>query len=151
VSGDVATCSAAYPTATVPAGPNTITVSYAGTSDYPANSGTGTLTVNQPLTVQIMSSTTLVKLGNGTYQATVTVSNTGSGTATNVVVTSLALGSVSGAPAPQTLGSIAGGSSANAVFIVPASAGAPGAATVIKVSGSYTGGTFGGSTRATLP
>ena len=88
----------------------------------------------------------------GSYLATVTVTNTGTGTAQNVVLTSAVLGSASGTPGSQPLISIPpSGGIAVATVAFPASAGAPGAAAVEKFTGTYTGGTFGGSFRATLP
>jgi hypothetical protein len=89
---------------------------------------------------------------DGSYLATVTVTNTGTGTAQNVALTSAVLGSASGTPGSQPLVSIPpNGGTAVATVAFPASAGAPGASTVVKLTGTYTGGTFGGSSRAVLP
>jgi len=52
---------------------------------------------------------------------------------------------------PLSLGGIAPGVSETAVLTIPANAGAPGSGAVVKASGTYTGGTFGGSYRTTLP
>jgi hypothetical protein len=37
------------------------------------------------------------------------------------------------------------------MIVFPTSAGLPGAAAVERITGSYTGGTFGGSIRAVIP
>ena len=102
-------------------------------------------------TVQLVTTATLTKVGGG-YQATVTVKNNGTGTAQNVQLTGATLGSAAGAAIPQTLGDIApGGGSAVVTVTFPSTAGVSGAATVERFTGSYTGGTFGGSLRAVFP
>ena len=88
--------------------------------------------------------------GDG-YQATVVVSNRGTSTARNVVVTTATLGASSGAPTPQSLGNIAPGAYAMATVNFPASVGASGAAVIERYSGTYNGGSFIGSLRAVLP
>ena len=102
-------------------------------------------------TVQLATSASLVKLGDGSYQATVTVANTGSGTAQSVQLTGATLGRANGSPVPDSLGAIQAGDSAIATILFPSSAGAPGAAVVEHYTGTYTGGSFGGSIRAALP
>jgi GH35 family endo-1,4-beta-xylanase len=102
-------------------------------------------------TVNIVTSATRSKLGDGSYQATVSLTNTGTGAAQNVVVSAATLGSAAGSPLPKTVGNIPAGGVASAVFTFPASAGAPGAAVVERYSGTHSGGTFGGSLRVVLP
>jgi hypothetical protein len=106
--------------------------------------------VTREIPPQLITTSSLVVLEDGSYQATVTVSNTG-GTAQDVTLTGSTLGSASGSPTPQSLGTIAPGGSAVGTLTFPSSAGAPGEAIVIRVTGTYTGGTFGGSFRAKLP
>jgi hypothetical protein len=102
-------------------------------------------------TVQLVTRATLTKVSGG-YQATVTITNNGTGTAQNVQLTGAVLGSASGSPLPQVFGNIApNGGSASAIVTFPASAGNSGAATAEKYSGSYTTGNFSTSIRATLP
>jgi regulation of enolase protein 1 (concanavalin A-like superfamily) len=151
VNGNTETCTANYPTASLAPGNSTITVTYAGDTNYAPGSATATLTVSGPANVQLVTTTALALQNDGSYQATVTVSNTGSSAAQNVALTSVLLGSASGAPVPQSLGDIAPGEHVTSVVSVPASAGAPGSAAIAKVTGTYTGGTFGGSARTTLP
>ena len=88
---------------------------------------------------------------DGAYIISVTVTNSGGATAQNVVLTGLKLNSVAGTPASRTLGAIPAGTSASAAFTVPMSAGASGASVVEQINGTYTGGTFGGSSRVNLP
>ena len=115
-----------------------------------------TVTINAAATVagvvKLITTTSLAVQTDGSYLATVTVTNTGTGTAQNVALTSAVLGSASGTPGSQPLVSIPpNGGVAVATVAFPASAGAPGASTVVKLTGTYTGGTFGGSSRAVLP
>ncbi len=100
--------------------------------------------------VQLTTTASLAKVGTS-YQATITVTNNGAGLAPNVTLTSATLGSASGATIPATLGDIAPKSSATVVLTFPASAGADHTAAVEKYTGTYTGGSFGSSVRATLP
>jgi hypothetical protein len=99
---------------------------------------------------QLITTSSFAKLGDGSYQATVTVSNSG-GTAQNVVLTGSVLGSANGTPATVPLGTIGPGGNAVATISFPASAGVSGTKVIEKLTGTYTGGTFGGSFRATLP
>jgi hypothetical protein len=102
-------------------------------------------------TVQLITTSALSKIAGG-YQAVVTVANNGTGTAQNVQLTSAALGAASGTTIPASLGNIAhGGGTASVTLTFPSSAGADAAPVVLKLAGAYTGGTFGGSTRAVLP
>jgi predicted extracellular nuclease len=101
-------------------------------------------------TVQLATTASLAIAGGG-YQATVTVKNNGTGTAQNVTLTGATLGAATGSPLPYALGDVQPGASAVATFFFPASAGTPGSAVIEKYTGTYTGGTFGGSIRASLP
>jgi hypothetical protein len=102
-------------------------------------------------TVKLLTTASLYAAGDGSYQAVLTVKNTGTGTAQAVELTGAALGSVAGTASPAALGDIQPGGSAITTVAFPASAGAPGTASVERYTGTYTGGTFGGSLRATLP
>jgi hypothetical protein len=88
---------------------------------------------------------------SGGYRMVVTVQNTGNVTASNVQLTQTALGAATGGTIPATLGDIASGGSASVTLTFPSTAGADGARVVEKLSGTYNGGTFGGSFRAVLP
>ena len=88
---------------------------------------------------------------SGGYQMVVTVQNTGNVTASNVQLTAATLGGATGGPIPASLGDIASGGSASVTLTFPSSVGADGARTVESLSGTYNGGTFGGSFRAILP
>jgi endo-1,4-beta-xylanase len=116
---------------------------------------TGTLVTTAvtlvPGAVQLVTTASLSQLGGGTYGATVTVTNNGTRTAQKVTLTSATLGSAPGTAIPQSLGDLPPGASASGTLVFPASAGAPGATVLERYSGSYTGGTFGGSIRAMLP
>jgi hypothetical protein len=111
----------------------------------------GTLTVSAAPTVVLTTTATLTKVSGG-YQATIKITNSGSGPATNVLVTTATLGVASGSPLPQSLGTLAaGGGSATFTVTFPLSAGTDGATVIEKYAGTYTGGSFTGSLRAVLP
>jgi hypothetical protein len=102
-------------------------------------------------TVALTTAQSIAMQSDGSYLVTVTVTNSGTGAAENVTITNVAVGSVPAATLPDSLGAIAAGGSATATFSLPASAGAPNSRIVEIINGKYTGGSFGGSYRATLP
>jgi uncharacterized repeat protein (TIGR01451 family) len=137
---------------------NSATVSGGGTGS-PATSNDVT-NINAATTVcgtvQLTTTASLVKLGNGSYQATVLIVNNGTGTAQNVKLTAATLGVPSGTPIPQTIGNLVpGGGFAYATVTFPSSAGTSGSSVAEKYTGTYTAcptsGSFGASIRATLP
>ncbi len=102
-------------------------------------------------TVVITTTATLTTVSGG-YQATIHATNSGTGPAANVQLTSASLGAATGSPLPLNLGTLAaGGGSATVTVAFPASAGSNGAGAVEKFAGTYTGGTFAASIRAVLP
>jgi hypothetical protein len=102
-------------------------------------------------TVQLITTAMLSKLNGGRYQAVITVTNNGTGTAQNVQLTGATLGAASAA-VPISLGSIPhGGGMAMATLTFSSSAGVDGAAAAERYTGTYMGGTFGASIRASLP
>ena len=121
---------------------------WSSTSPQTVNlTGTGVLAG----TVQLITTAVLSKLSGGGYQAVVTVTNNGTGTAQNVQLTGATLGAASAA-VPVSLGNIShGGGTAVATLTFSSSAGADGAAAAERYTGTYTGGTFGASIRASLP
>ena len=132
-------------------GPGTVSVtaSQAGNANYSAAAPlTQTIVAG---TVQLVTTTVLSTVSGG-YQAVVTVTNNGNGTAQNVELTSASLGTAAGSVLPASLQTIPGaGGSAMVTLTFPSSAGADGAGVVERLAGTYTGGTFGGSFRAILP
>jgi hypothetical protein len=111
----------------------------------------GQIQLSYPGTTTLVTTAKLFTQSGGGYQASVTVTNTGTGTAQNVQLSTATLGTASGVVAPISLGNILAGQSTSFVVNFPASAGADGAGVVEKFNGTYTGGTFGGSFRAVLP
>jgi hypothetical protein len=82
----------------------------------------------------------------------ITVTNTGAGTVSNVVLSSATLGTTSGTPLPQSVASIAEGGSYTFLVSVPGSAGVDGTGVAEKYAGTVTGGSFSASVRSvTLP
>ena len=80
--------------------------------------------------------------------ATITLCNSGTATANSVVLTTAALGGVSGTPLPQSLGNLAPGASATTTVTFT---GAPSGSTTLQVGGTYTGGSFNSSRKVTAP
>jgi hypothetical protein len=86
------------------------------------------------------------------YTMVVTVTNNGNVDAPNVELTAATLGSTAtGSTLPISLGTIAVNSSEQVTLTFPGSAGNDGARSVETLSGTYSGGTFGGSLRTVLP
>jgi hypothetical protein len=102
-------------------------------------------------TVQLVSTAQLLILGDGGYEAIITVKNNGTGTAPAVTLTGATLGSAPGSTVPVSLGDIQPGASAIAAIAFPSTAGTPGSLGIERYSGTYSGGTFGASLRVTLP
>jgi hypothetical protein len=109
--------------------------------------------------VQLVASPVHYAEGDGTVLSTFTITNTGTGTAQNVVVTSATLGTSAGTtlptgPLPFSVGNIAPGSS-EVVNVNYAAGQTPGATVVEKIAGTYTssGGNFnfGTSLRVVVP
>lgn len=98
---------------------------------------------------RVATATTLARNTDGSVRATVTVSNTGSVQANNVVLTSALLGAGSGTPLPQTVTSVPPGGSRTVTVTFPSSV--PVGANVLKLTGTYTGGTFSSSLRVNVP
>ncbi|WP_213807378.1 cadherin repeat domain-containing protein [Granulicella sp. dw_53] len=100
---------------------------------------------------QLVTTSSFTKERDGSYLATVSVKNIGMGTAKNVYLTGSSLGSVSGSPASVPLVNIPPEGFVSTTISFPPTAGVAGTIVVEKLTGIYTGGTFGGSIRAILP
>ena len=140
-------------TASSPAGlyPVTAAQGTLSAANYTFAFDTGTLSVVQAPTVTITTSATLTA-GESGYQAAVTVTNSGTGAASNVFLNSATLGAAAGSSLPQSVPALGPGASTVFMVTFPASAGAPGSGVSEKYAGTYTGGSFSASVRsATLP
>ncbi len=105
-----------------------------------------------PATVNLTWTQTLSRDTSGNIVSTITVTNAGTATAQNVRLTSAVLGTTNTTTSPlPTIGNIAPGASAVAVVKFPPGAGTAGSSSVLRIAGTYTGGTFGGSLRVTIP
>jgi hypothetical protein len=89
--------------------------------------------------------------GTNEVVATLTLRNAGSGTAANVQLTSALLDSTPASPPFTSLGSIPPGGSLITTVRFPGAGLTPGGAALLRVSGSFTGGTFSSSSRVTIP
>jgi len=119
-------------------------------ADYTFTFVNGTLSVLVAPSAVISTTTTLTKVASG-YQASVKVSNTGTGTASNLKLTAATLGSASGSTLSTSGVTVAAGGSTTFLINFPASAGVDGATVVEKLTGTYSGGSFSSSLRAQLP
>jgi subtilisin-like proprotein convertase family protein len=96
----------------------------------------------------LINTSTVLSCSAGNTVATITVTNGGTATANNVMLTTAKLGVVNGTPLPQSLGNLAPGASAVTSVTF---AGAPSGLTNLQVGGTYTGGTFNSSRRVSAP
>ena len=108
----------------------------------------GTLSVLPAPAASATASTTVAGSAAAGYIMTITVQNTGTSAISNLVLTAATLGSTSGSPLPQTWGTLVAGGTAVFTVNFPGSVGADGAGVPENYSGTFTGGTFGGSFRS---
>jgi len=153
-SNTTSVCTVSGGTATfLQAGNCSITAAQPGNTNY--NAATSVTQTFAVVSAQSASPTaTAVVTGSHAsgYTLTITVKNTGTGTASNVVLTAATLGTTSGTPLPQTWGTIAAGGTGTFTVSFPGSVGLDGAGVAEKFSGTYTGGSFSASIRSiTLP
>jgi hypothetical protein len=80
-----------------------------------------------------------------------TIMNTGGGTAGNVQLSGALLNTTATSTALPNLGNIGPGASANTVVRFPGGGLTPGTAGVLRLNGSYTGGSFASSSRVAIP
>ena len=99
----------------------------------------------------LITTASLNKLSDNSYQATVTVRNSGTTTAENVNLTGASLGEAGGIPSAQSLANIAPDGIATTTITFGANAGNSGTQVLEKFAGSYDGGTYGGTLRVLLP
>jgi hypothetical protein len=137
-----------------PAGTYPITVTQGTLSDsnYALSFVSGTLSVVQAPSVTLTTTAAVSGSHSAGYTLTITIKNTGTAAAANVVLSAATLGTTSGTPLPQTWGTIAAGGTGTFTVAVPGSAGLDGAGVAERCSGTYTGGSFSASIRSmTLP
>jgi hypothetical protein len=94
---------------------------------------------------------TLTRDSQSQVVVTVTIANNGTGAASNVVLSTAKIGATAGTPLPQSLGSVAAGTTIQTTVTFPASVGGSGAASSLSLAGTYTGGNFSSGLRITLP
>jgi hypothetical protein len=131
-----------------------VTFTPSDTVDYTTASASTTINVNPapppPSGVNLVVTKVLSRTG-GNVVVQLTIANTGGTPANNVTLTSVKVGTASGTPLPQNIGTIGPSASAQAIISVPGSVGVSGAASSLTAAGTYTGGTFSLSMRITLP
>ncbi len=103
-----------------------------------------------PAPANVTVSPVLTRSG-ATVTVQLTLTNTGGTAATGVVLAGVSLGSTPATILPDVVGTIAAGGSVTTTLSVPGQAGASGLRSVLAVTGTYTGESFGSSFRVTLP
>ncbi len=111
----------------------------------------GTLMAQRPAKPHLVATSRLTSQPDGSYQATITIQNTGSGAATEVSLFHATLGRALGSPSPQRLADIAAGAQTTAVIDFAPNAGKPGSQVLETLLGSYRGGLYGNTLRVLLP
>ncbi|HEV2104043.1 MAG TPA: choice-of-anchor D domain-containing protein, partial [Candidatus Acidoferrum sp.] len=154
-----------FPTSLIPGSttPYPITYSYAGDSllSSATNSSTTLTVVSPPAGVNLSATLQSATIdGSGNYVFTIRVTNSG-GTAANAatintavlttVIGTTRVTTASKTPLPVALGTIASLSSVTTTLTFPANAGPPGTAGAISLGFVFTGGSAGGTLKATLP
>jgi CSLREA domain-containing protein len=109
-----------------------------GTVNYTFTLGCNTACAGAP---RISTSTTFSCSGSNVV-ANVTVSNSGTVQATNVVLTTAKLGGINGTPLPQSIGTLAPGASVTVPVTFSLS---------LQIGGTYDGGTFNSTRRISTP
>jgi len=133
-------------------GPDVFDFTVSDSAAAPSTSGATPVNINIAApTIQLVTIASLTRQLDGSYQALVTVKNSGTIAAQNAQLTAATLGSSSGLPLPASLGTIQSGGTATATINFPATAGTSGSAVIQHFTGTYSGGTFGGGSRAVLP
>ena len=103
-----------------------------------------------PGSVVLQTTVALAATQSG-YTETITVTNAGTAVAQSVLITSATIGSATGTTVPALLGDLQANQSNSVTLNFTDAAGAAHAPAVGHVAGTYSGGTFGGSQRLTLP
>jgi hypothetical protein len=98
-----------------------------------------------------MVAKTLARNGSNQVVVSLTISNAGGADALNLKLTVGKINTTSGTPLPQSLGTVAAGGAVPATLTFPGSVGTSGAAAMLTVSGTYTGGSFSTAVRVTIP
>lgn len=99
--------------------------------------------------VRLIVNSALQRINPSTVKVTYTISNTGTATANNVMLTTATLAAVNGTPLPQNVGNIAAGATWPPIDVFFTTA-ATGNAT-LTLGGTYTGGTFSAGKRVNIP
>ncbi|HLV80790.1 MAG TPA: hypothetical protein VKT32_10930 [Chthonomonadaceae bacterium] len=116
------------------------------------NTGTSSSkSINILVTTLKLTRASLSRDSSGNILVAVTLDNIGYNTAANISITKSTLNGVSATNLPVSAGSIAAGTTSAASLSFPGSAGTTGQVVSLKVSGKFTGGTFSGSLKVTLP
>ncbi len=109
------------------------------------------VTAGGPATL-ISTSTLARQSGTNNVLVTVTIANTGGSPATGVQVASARIGSLSALTTlPLSVASIPAGGSSVVTLSFPSAVGSAGARAVLTLNGSFSGGSFGQSSRVVLP
>ncbi|HZT43417.1 MAG TPA: plastocyanin/azurin family copper-binding protein [Chthonomonadaceae bacterium] len=104
------------------------------------------------VTTLTLSVDSLTKDSSGNYVAAIELHNIGNLSANNTTIKKATMGAAATSTTlPVSVGSIAAGTSGSTTLTFPGSAGASGTTVALKVSGTFTGGTFMTSLKVKLP
>lgn len=141
----------------LPVGNNqTLSVQFTPTDTTDYNGASTSVAINVlpgggPATL-VVTETLARDSGAGNVIVTVTVANTGGSPATNLLLTSAKIGAAAPLTSlPLAVPDVPGGGSSAVTLTFPSSVGASGTRAVLSLSGTYSGGGFGGSARISLP
>jgi len=128
----------------------TLSATFTPTDAADYTTAPGSVPINVKAPAQIVVTKTLARAG-GQVVVSLTLSNPGGVDALNVQLTVGKIGSTPGTPLPQSIGTVAAGRTVGATLTFPGTVGASGAAAVLTVSGTYSGGSFSSASRTQLP
>jgi len=131
-------------------------IANAGTAQVNVLNTAGNASTSKKFTILLTSlklvSATPAKNSDGSYTVSLSLKNIGYKSAPGVKITKSSLGAANTISSlPVSVGSISAGTSGSASLNYPVSAGSSGSTVTLKVSATFTGGTFSGSLRVRLP
>ena len=130
-----------------------VTFTPSDTTTYRSVTGSTTIDVI-PVTAkggQIVVTNALTRDATNNILVQLTLANVGQTIMSNVTLTSVKIGAVSGTPLPVAVGTIGPNTVQQVTVTVPNSGGTAGAASSLAINGTYIGGTFSVTSRITLP
>lgn len=159
VSGAPSLSTTATPSSAAGNYPISITAGTLSAANYTFNLVPGTYTLTKapvvtpqaPTIALTVTSYCLAVIDHGGYTVSVTIKNTGTATAPNVVLSFVRIGAAFGNPPYLSYGDIPPGGSVTKTVGFPQTIGGAGQVVIQTINGTYSGGTFGSTSHVTLP